>query len=148
MKEIITTFLETTYERTKKTIPTTQKDSREINITDVKPIHLLEFMKENNIPLDADFCTDYDECLSGANPILIWDIDIPMTKEKQREIFVRRFQSNGFSSVGKNLLKAGYKRLSSNFNETKKYPNIIEMWESGQINELVNYFSLFYKKPE
>ena len=77
MKDLIIQALNGAYEKAEKNTPQIKKVEKTISIMDVKPIELLAFMKDNDIPDNAVFHGTDNGYDGWDDFVLAWDIEIP-----------------------------------------------------------------------
>lgn len=127
-------------------IPKTKRKERYIDIEEVKPIDLISFMEENDIPPTAWFDNVIykdDEEIEGI--YLTWSIQVPLTKEDIVNHIERRFNANIFKYVYNILTKNGFTRLSSSKVGMKSPYN---MFKNQEHDKLVEYYSLRFELDE
>jgi hypothetical protein len=146
MKEIITTTLQEVMNKVLASTPETKKQTKYLDILDVEPIKLIEFMRDNNIPSDAYF-SGVDNGYDGWSHIVIeWLIDVPTTDKDKLQYQKNTFNSS--SAVRKALMANGYKRKSLYSNEFNEFANttVYDMYVSGDFDALVKYYSISWVK--
>lgn len=147
MKELLIQALDEAFVKLEKQVPQTKKQTKSISILDVKPLNLLEFMKANNVPDDADF-DGKDNGYDGWNDILLsWSIDVPTTDKDKLDFKRRRFSDVAFKCVYDLLTKNGYKRNGYNTGLLKQFDDttVYDMYMSKDFDRLVKYYSLPFK---
>lgn len=146
MREIIIATLEDLMKKVLSSTPQTKKQPKYLDILDVEPIKLIEFMRDNDIPSDAYF-SGIDNGYDGWSHIVIeWLIDVPTTDKDKLQYQKNTFNSS--SSVAKALVHNGYKRKPLYSNEFKEFANttVYDMYVSGDFDKLVKYYSLSWVK--
>lgn len=148
MNDLIIQALNGAYEKAEKNTPQTKKVEKTIRILDVKPIELPKFMRENNIPDDADFC-GVDNGYDGWNDfVLCWYVDAPLTESEQLENKKKRFTYLAYKSVYDLLTNNGYKRVPVDSSVFKAYSeaSLFEMFMKKDFDWLATYYSFYFKK--
>jgi len=148
MKDLIIQALNEAILKLEKQTPQTKNKTIEINIEDVNPLDLSEFIKDNNIPNNAYFgVIDFSDHSNGC-ACLCYDVKIPIT-DKDKLIFNRRvFTTTAHRIVYYLLLANGYENVGFNsalfkeFNDTTVY----DMFINNDIDRLVKYYSLSFHK--
>lgn len=146
MINIIKEGLDKAYENIKKTYCKDKNVRKEISIIDVEPLELTNFMKENNIPDDAEF-SGTDNGYDGWNDIVLaWYVKEPISEKEIDKIYRKFFYKKALMYVPKLLVNNGYiwkqtgsvqKNISSLLYQ--KYLENDEQW-------LVEFFSKSYEK--
>jgi len=131
------------------TLPTIMKGEKKVDISDVLPIDLADFIKANDIPDNADFDGEengYDGFTGRL--FLSWRITIPATDKYRDAIKVRRFNLRVFRSVGTALMANGYNRISNNSGAYREFKNVslYDMYIAGDFDKLARYYSLSFAK--
>lgn len=150
MKELIIEALTEAIILVEKQIPETKKSSRSISILDVKPIDLLSYMKDNNVPDDAEF-DGKDNGDDGWNDILLsWYINVPTTDKDKLKYKKTRFNNIAWKKVYELLINNGYKRVPYNTGLLKEFDNITvyDMFINNEFDRLVTYYSLAFNLIE
>lgn len=150
MKDIIITALNSVYNKAIELAPNTKLVYKSVTITDVKPIELINFMQENNIPDTAEFDFETAEEHYGENNILLcWKVEISTT-EDDKNSFVKKYVNRlaGFKAVYELLIANGYKRVSVNSAEFKNFRDTTpyDMYMEKDFDRLVEYYSLYFKE--
>lgn len=147
MKELIIQALNDAYPVFLKTVPLTKKVTEYVNIQDVKPLELPEFIKNNNIPEDAWFGGKPNGYDAFDEICLCYDIDV-LTNEKEREKYKKeKFSSYAWHHVYSLLLANGYKRVVYNSRLLKEFDNtsVYQMYLDKDFDRLVRYYSLPFR---
>ncbi len=148
MKEHIMKVLDDVYNDLLKQTPKTKKQTKSLSIFNTKPIDLISFMKENNIPDDAYF-DGRDNGYDAFDDILIsWDIIIPTTDDDKLSFIKQRFDSYSFRKIHDLFIKNGYIRIRGNYKELKPFENKsrYDMYKNGEFDELLKYYSIVFSK--
>lgn len=147
MKEIILNALNELSANIKQNIPSTTQNTIDVDITNVYPVDLLSFMNENNIPLDAKFCTIYDDIYEeDSSASLRYKVEVDMTDEDKRNHYKWKFHKNYNAKIVNALLTNGYeKRGTISFFDLKP-KEILKAYESNQIEHIVNIYKKGYSK--
>jgi len=148
MKDLIIKALDDALILLEKRIPQTKKEIKYVNIEDVKPSELTQFMKDNNIPDDSYFggkpvkYEDYEQiCLS-------FSVDIPTTEKDKLKFCRSAFTSIAWKFVYDLLIKNGYKRVGYNSALLKpfEWTTVYDMYIDNDYDMLVKYYSLPFVK--
>lgn len=143
-KDIILKGLNRAIIRLDKITPTTKKGIKSIDISEVSPVDLPQFMVDNNVPDDAYFDCDHDSF--GGTFNLSWEIDVPMSDDDILKFKRKRFANLAFKYVYDLFIYNGYKRVWFNsgllreFNDTTIY----DMYMNNDHDRLVRYYSLYF----
>ena len=155
MKELIIKALGEAFVKMENAVPQTKKQEQRVCITDVKPIDLSQFMKDNNIPENAEFGSgnvEEDEYGNGYDyfddHLLTWDISIPTTEEEKLTFKRKRFDDYAWNGVYSLLIKNGYKRIGCSSGEFAAYNDttIYDMYINNEFDRLKKYYSLRFVK--
>lgn len=128
----------------------------------VNPLEITKFMKDNNIPEDAEFDTIDNENNGYEGFVLSWVVKVPTTNKDKIKFIRDRFNHRAFKFVSDNLIKQHYERKpfdSLEYNKLKrdndvvklygKNPNFVkliyDMYIAEDFDRLTNYYSLFFK---
>ena len=126
-------------------IPQYETRLKLVNIDEVKPMALTEFIKDNNTPENAYFDTD------GEYIFLAYTVEVLASKEFQTQYLAKKFNANAFNRVYKALTPHDYQRISFQYSIYKKkfYKiSLYELFTSKRYDELEEYFSLMFKRRE
>ncbi len=129
-------------------IPKTRKLEKTISIENVKPIDIPSFMKENNVPNNAELSLGSE----WEGFFLSWCVDAPLSESEMEaeraERKKRIFSNNSFKAVYDLLTQNGYKRVGVNTALLAPYSEAIkfEMFLNKDYDGLVKYYSLYFKK--
>ena len=148
MKDLIKKALDDAFILLEKRIPQTKEEIKYVNIENVKPSELTQFMKDNNIPDDADFNGKPNGYDSFDEVCLSFSVNIPTT-EKDKLRFCRRiFTSIAWEIVYDLLIKNGYKRVGYNTAALKQFygATVYDMYIDNDYDMLVKYYSLPFVK--
>lgn len=147
MTELLISALDEAFIILNKSIPQTKKVTKSISILDVKPIELVSFMRDNNIPNEAYF-DGKDNGYDAWNDILLsWEIDVPTSDKDKLDYCRRRFNDIAFKYIHKLLTSNGFKTIypsSSVFNEFKT--TIYDMYVNKEFDRLEKYYSNYFAK--
>jgi len=147
MKDLIITALNEANTVLEKRVPKTKKDYIQVSIEDVKPLELINFMKENNIPDDAQFSTTYEGETSFGSSVdssLFYWVEIETTSQDKLRFRKDKFSTIAFRLVSETLTKEGYKRKGFNSGLLKEFDCVYDMYMSGDFDRLVKYYSLYF----
>jgi hypothetical protein len=148
MEELIKVALGQAVKSLEKQVPTTKKIVKQKSLADVSPLKLLDFMKDNEIPMDAWF-GGIDNGDDGYSDIcLSWEVIVPTTESEKLRYKQRRFQDVAWNYVYKSLTSEGYKRtpFDSGLLAKFKYTTVYDMFIIDEFDRLVTYYSLAFNK--
>lgn len=151
MKELIKKALELAWIKASSNVPKKIKKEKKVDISNIYPKDLGEFMEKNNIPPYADFDGEdngYDGWSVGKI-FLSWDIEVSPSKkymDEKRIYFFNKYRSWEF--VRDALIKNGYKRYSQSpdllkIKEFKSF-SIYDAFVNEEYDKLEKYYSLFF----
>lgn len=146
MKEILIGILGDAFAKLERQVPQTKKQVVYVNIDDVAPLSIPQFMQDNGIPDDASIGGKPNGYDSFDEVCLIYDIDVPTT-EKDRLAFKRKtFTSIVWYKVFHLLTGNGYKRVGFNSGLLKQFDDttIYDMYVAQDFDRLVKYYSLYF----
>lgn len=148
MKDLIIQALEKAFTQLESRVSKTKAHTEYFNIDDVKPLELLEFMRENNIPDNAYFTGIPNSYDSYDGIALAYDITVETTeaeREKQRN---RIFTDIAFKEVFNLLKENGFKRVGYNTGLLKEFDNttVYKMFIDKEFDRLIKYYSLPFQK--
>ena len=148
MKELIIQALNDAFVLLEKQVPQTKKKTESISITDVKPMDIISFMKDNNIPNDACFDGRDNGYDAWDDILLSWEIDVPTTDKDKKEFKIKRFTGISWRFVYDLLTKNGYKRVGYNTGLLKQFDDttVYDMYINKDFDRLVKYYSLSFNK--
>ena len=152
MKELILTALQAALEKVNTFKYETKKKGMKVSIENVPPMELPQYMKDNDIPADADYMVGMDSSEVATGEIfLVYDIDMQTTLEEKRQYRINRFNKGwAWKKVHEALTNNGYKRtpvdtrLLKAFDDTSVY----NMFISKEYDRLLKYYSLWFKKED
>lgn len=148
MKDLIIKALDDALILLEKRIPQTKKEIKYVNIDDVTPLELIQFMKDNNIPDDAYFGGKPNSYDSFDEVCLCYNVDIPTTEKDKLRFCRSAFTSIAWKYVYDLLIKNGYKRISYNSASLKQFDGttVYDMYINNDYDSLVKYYSLSFVK--
>ena len=150
MKDLITIALNNAFTLLEKQIPQTKPKLIEVNIQDVTPLNIVQFMKDNDIP-DTAWFGGKDNGYDGYSEIcLCYNVDIPTTEKDKLIYSKRRFTSIAFKLVYDLLLANGYIRVGYSTFFLKEFDDttVYDMYIAKDFDRLVKYYSLPFKLIE
>lgn len=142
MKDLIKGALDDAYDILQKKVPETKIQIKSMSILDVKPVDLIKFMRDNNIPDSAYFNSDDDETF------LSWDIERAITEE-EKIVFERyHFGFLAFKAVYRLLTEDGYKKVIAKSSSLTKFKGTTtyDMYITQNFDMLAEYYSLYFEK--
>lgn len=144
MKNLIIEALNEAYEKVCKQVPQVKREGKSVKIEDISPSNLLDFIKENNIPANAEFGAEYN------SPVLEWEIDVPTTDKDKEDFKIKRFTDVAFRCVYDKLTNNGFKRVgySTRFLDDFKNTTVYKMYLENDFDRLEKYYSLPFQKIE
>lgn len=155
MQALIKEALDAKFADILKSIPTTKEALREIEIGDIRPVDIADFMRDNGIPSDAKFSVKEEEAWGFSTradfvPSIYYYEQVP-TDDKDRQAHIEtRFKNGYFKPVFDILTANGYKRIGSissafkAFDDTTPY----KMYMAGDFERLEKYYSLSFTPIE
>lgn len=149
MNELIKSALDEAYELVQRRIPQTKSKTIETNIDDVAPINIPKFMQDNGIPDDAWLYCPGEESIFNSNTIfLCHNISVPTTPEDQLRHCRERFKYAVFPILYKKMIAMGFKRRPVDSDKFRQYSEdrFYDLYTSGNLAELIEYYSLFFTK--
>ncbi len=148
MKDLIKKALDDAFILLEKRIPQTKKEIKYVNIEGVKPSELIQFMRDNNIPDDADFDGKPNGYDSFDEVCLSFSVDIPTTEKDKLKFCRSAFTYIAWQFVYNLLIKNGYKRIPYNSALLKQFEgtSVYEMYINNDYDLLVKYYSLSFVK--
>jgi hypothetical protein len=134
--------LDKRWEADLKRANSSKKEFVEIDITDVNPTDLVEFMRKNNIPDTADFGISGDWEYNCPYPILYYYKSVEKTDEEKINDAIALFNKYGLKA----LREAGYKRkrYSPNLKDIKVFDDLYVMYVNKDYDALKKYFALYF----
>lgn len=148
MTELLISALDEAFIILNKQIPQVKKITKSISIFDVKPIELIKFIKDNNIPDDAYFDGSSNGDGGYDDFLLSWEVEVPTTDKDRLDYCRRTFSSIAFRLIHKSLTSNGFKRIypwSSFLNEYKD-TSIYDMYVNKDFEKLKKYYSNYFEK--
>lgn len=150
MKDLIILAMNDAMTLLVKQIPQTKKSVKSIDISDVPPLELIQYMKYKNIPDNAYFDgkdNAYDAWCPGIT-LLSWEIDVPTTDDDKLKFKRDRFSTIAFRFVYNILTENGYKRNGYNTGLLKEFSDttVYDMYVNKDFDRLVKYYSLPFNK--
>lgn len=148
MKNLITSALNDAMIKLVDQVPLTKKEMMSISIIDVSPLDLVNFMKDNNIPDDAEFGGRDNGYDAWDDICLEWTIDVPTTDDDRLKFKRNRFSGVAFRFVYDTLIDNGYERTGYNSGLLKDFDDttVYDMYMAQDFDRLVKYYSLPFKK--
>ncbi len=92
-------------------LPTKKVSYKSIDIMDVEPYKLSEFLKANNVPENAVFegvCNSYDAC---EEFVVTWGVEVPINEQDLNSYIKQAFEKKVYNELRKLFLHNGYKRF-------------------------------------
>ena len=148
MKDLITQALNNAFALFEKSVPQTKSETKYVNIDDVSPLNIVNFMKENDIPDNACFGGKPNGYDAFDQVCLCYDIKIPTTDKDKLEYKKKRFTSSAWAKVYPLLTQNGYKRVGFNTGRLKEFDDttVYDMFINNDFDRLVKYYSLPFTK--
>jgi hypothetical protein len=150
MKELLIKALDSAFELMNKSMLLTKKSNKFLNIGDVEPTKLLDFIVKNNIPNDCYFSV-VGEDFENKYPILSWEVDIPTTAEDKLSFQRAKFTRLADLAIHKVLTENGYKRqgyCSETFDSLQiGSQTLFDVYIYKYFDKIVDYYYLYYTKP-
>ena len=150
MKELIIEALTAAMAVADKRTPTTKKKTKYVNIEQVKPSDIVAFMKENNIPDDAEFGGKPNGYDAFDQVCLCFDVTVETTGQDRENHKRNIFTSIAFSHVLGLLTQNGYKRVGYNSGLLKEFADttIYDLFVKEDFDRLETYYSLAFVKDQ
>lgn len=148
MKDLILNALDSAFFAVKGRLPQTKKVVKELDIMDVNPINLLNFMKEKGVPDNAWF-GGRDNGYDGYSEFLLcWEVVVPTTEQDDLKFMRTHFPIRAFKQIFDVLTANGYTRVGVNSSEFSKFKNFnqYDLYLKNEFDLLVEYYSLYFKK--
>jgi len=146
MLHIIETELNRVFDKLTKQAPTTKAKFHSIDIMDVKPLDLPNFMKENDIPDSAEF-EGVDNGYDGYSGFVLgWTTPIPTTEKDRAKWVEERFERYSVTALHQGLVKQGYYKkgfdsiLYRQFTKTSLYDKFL----NKEFEQIKDYYSTHY----
>jgi len=145
MKDLLIQALTDAFAVFEKQIPKTKTETKEISIENVKPLDIVDFMKENGIPDDAYFVGP-EEGQLGV--FLSWDVQVPTTEADKVQFSKKQYRNVAWQYVYKSLTANGYKRIPYDSSYFRKFGDttVYNMFHKKDFDLLVEYYSGFFTK--
>lgn len=146
MRELIIQSLHEAYAKLLSQIPETKKVPKYLEITDVEPKDLLEFMKLNNVPDDAVFGGKPNGYDAYESVCLVYDVEFPTSNKEKSDFKISRFPSLTYSILYRKATELGYVRvpIDSRILNSFKGTSIYEAYLDKDFDKLVEYYSSYY----
>ena len=152
MKDIIISTLDKFNADCDNNAPTTMLEKKSISIMDIDPWELADFMRKKNIPKDVEFDGRDNGYDAWDDILLSWNVIVPASESYKIGIKKSRFKNAAHQTVCNALKESGYINYSSliSIKEYKKFKrtSIYKMYVNKEFNQLVEYFSIYYKSAE
>ena len=148
MKELIIQTLNEAFVTLERRTPQTKSEAVYVNIEDVSPFDIVEFMKDNNIPDTASFSGKPNSYDAFDEVCLSYDIQVP-TNDKEKLKYKRHmFNTIAFKSLQEVLTKNGYKIVGFSSGLLKEFDDttVYDMYMNKEFDRLVKYYSLRFIK--
>lgn len=145
MKDLLIQALTDAFALFEKQIPKTKTETKEISIENVKPLDIVDFMKEKGIPDDAYFVGP-EEGQYGV--FLSWDVQVPTTEADKVKFAKKQYRNVAWRYVYKSLTENGYEKIPYDFPYFRKFGNttVYDMFINKDFDLLVEYYSGFFIK--
>ena len=149
MKDLIITALNDTMDSVnKKTSILTKKITKSVSIMDVKPLDIPKFMKDNNIPDDAEFDGRDNGYDAWDDILLSWEVEVPTTDAERINLKGESFNLRSSTRISKLLTANGYKRVGFDSSLLKYFTDttVYDMYIDKDYDRLVEYYSMSFVK--
>lgn len=146
MIEIVIRTLDEAHDKLLSRIPKTKSQIVYVNIEDVSPLKLMEFMKENNIPDDANFDGEPNGYDAYKNICLSYYIDVPLTEKDILTYKIANFQSIACQMISDALKLNGYVKVGFDSLEFRKFKHIslYQLYVDKDFDSIFKYFTQVY----
>jgi hypothetical protein len=151
MEDLIIQALDEAVVVLESNLPQWKIDVVQVDIDDVTPVNLAQFMKDNNIPDTAYFGLYEGGGFGRALEVcLYYQVDIPLTEQEKLKVRRNRFNHVSFKYVHDVLIKNGYNRAGCWSNQYSEFGNtcVYDMYINKHFDRLVKYYSLAFQKQD
>lgn len=147
MKELIKHALDEAYEKALKSASTqkTKKEYKYIEIKDVKPLELSNFMKENNIPDNVYFSTDNNH---NGIVCLCYEVEVNQSDSDKELMTKLIFNALYFGIIHKVMTSNSYTLQGAVLSKYFHFDYVYNLYMDKNFNELVKYFTVYFEKKE
>jgi len=147
VKDIISKPLADALKKLEKQVPQTKKATKKVDIDDVNPRDLPDFLAIEEVPDDCYFWTDAED-FRCANIFVCWDVDVATTEEEQMAFRRKRFKDIAWYGVRDALYAGGFKRISGCSSRFKQLngTNLYDLFMEENWKMIEQYYSLFFAK--
>jgi len=148
MKDIILPILHDIHSGLEQRIPQTKKETVYVNIENVKPSDIMQFMIDNNIPDNAEFGGKPNGNDAYDEMCLCYDIDVPIHEKEKIRVREKTFDRMAFSKINESLIANGYRRTPVNSEFFKKFKDltVYSMYINNDFDKIIKYYSYFFIK--
>lgn len=136
-KEIVDLCFETSQKNVCKTILVFKEL---ISLEDIRPMDLLDTLKEFNITENHFFSINENE-----EPCIMYSERIPDTEEYINARSEKLFHRLLWPKIYEYLIGIGYKRTSSDYTKLREY-DIISLYSNQDYDKILEYYLLRFKK--
>jgi len=129
--------------------PQTKQETRSLEISQVDPADILEFMEENKVPLaDAWFSSCSDQYEQSDAIYVKWTVKVPTTVRDKENYVRRKVNHNALLRISSAFKALGYKRVGVRSSAFKPFDDtsVYDMFISGEWERLEQYYLLMFKK--
>ena len=147
MKELIKQALNNALQILEQKTPKTKKETKYLNIENINPFELSNFLLKNDFPKDCFFGGKPNGYDAFNEVCLCYEIETPLTQKEIESFKNAKFQQIAFNEVYKILTSNGYKRKGFNSNELKQFKDsVYKMYLNNDIETLEKYYLLHFRK--
>lgn len=148
MRELLISALDNAFILLNRQIRQSKKITKSISIFDVKPIELIKFIKDNNIPDDAYFDGSSNGYSGYDDFLLSWEVEVPTTDKDKLHFCRKRFNGIAFKFIYDSLTSNGFKRIYPLTSVFRDYDDtsIYDMYVNKDFDRLEKYYSNYFAK--
>jgi len=146
MKDLIEKTLTEYHTYLLSVVPQTKKVYTGLNIDEINPFELTNFLIENNVPKDCWFGYDDDDNYSYVG----FKIEIATTESDKLNHMINRFNNEVFRKIYQVFIDNGYKRKVYDSKYLKKFKKTVyEMFIEKDFDSLEDYyFNVYFQKVD
>ena len=148
MEDLILSALSVALEKLEKYVPLNKKKESFISLSDVHPLKLQEFMRENNVPEDAWFGGEENGYDGFSDIGLVWYVEVPTSEKERLDYKISGFERIAWFYVRDILLANGYSICSFDTFLLREFKgtNLYTMYTNGEFDRIFKFYSFRFKK--